>query len=81
MTGPAVYVVNVPARPALPLWETTELNPLMPSPLAVILAIILGGLVVLTVVALAVLLVLRLTSSPRAARQAEPSADSQFIRR
>jgi len=64
VTGPAVYLVNVPAPTALPIWETTELNPLIPSPLAVILAIILGGLVVLTAVALAVFLALRLTSSP-----------------
>lgn len=65
MTGPAVYLVNVPAHTALLIWETTELNPLIPSPLAVILAIILGGLVVLTAVAMAVFLALRLTSSPQ----------------
>jgi hypothetical protein len=64
VTGPAVYLVNVPAHTALP-WETTELNPLIPSPVAVIVAIILGGLVVLTAVALVVFLALRLTPSPR----------------
>jgi hypothetical protein len=63
--GPAVYLVNVPAHTALPIWETTELNPLIPSPVAVIVAIILGGLVVLTAVALVVFVALRLTPSPR----------------
>lgn len=51
-------------------WETTELNPLIPSPVAVVAVLLVGVLVVVGLVAAGVFLGMRLASSRRAAETA-----------
>jgi hypothetical protein len=51
---------------AITPWESTELNPLIPSPAAVIAVLIIGSLVFVALVAAGVFLGIRMASSRRA---------------
>lgn len=61
-----VFVSKFSALVVMP-WETTELNALIPSPVAVIAVLIIGSLVFVALVAAGVFLGMRMASSSSAA--------------